>query len=68
MGAPVTVKGRIDLIEKEEKIIKRLLNVLNHFGLDAQLQFSGGWVRDKLFGKDCHDIDIILDNMLGREF
>ncbi|KAF6173471.1 hypothetical protein GIB67_027166 [Kingdonia uniflora] len=59
---------KIDLNEKEEKIFKRLLQVVEHFKLETQLRVAGGWVRDKLLGKECHDIDIALDNMLGREF
>lgn len=63
-----TVKERIDLTKKEEKIFQRLLDVIRHFKLETQLRVAGGWVRDKLLGKDCYDIDIALDNMLGREF
>ena len=29
---------------------------------------AGGWVRDKLLGKDSDDIDIALDDMYGEEF
>uniref|UniRef100_A0A804JHX9 Poly A polymerase head domain-containing protein n=1 Tax=Musa acuminata subsp. malaccensis TaxID=214687 RepID=A0A804JHX9_MUSAM len=68
MEAPFTVKERIDLTKKEEKIFQRLLDVIRHFKLETQLRVAGGWVRDKLLGKDCYDIDIALDNMLGREF
>eukprot|EP00898_Chlorokybus_atmophyticus_P008259 jgi/Chlat1/8434/Chrsp80S07921 len=39
-----------------------------HFGLKTQLRVAGGWVRDKLLGRESHDIDIALDDMLGREF
>lgn len=62
------MKEKIELTEKEERIFKRLLEVLKHFELETQLRVAGGWVRDKLLGKDCYDIDIALDNMLGREF
>nr|XP_010930817.1 putative CCA tRNA nucleotidyltransferase 2 [Elaeis guineensis] len=68
MEAHLVVKERIDLTEKEEKIFRRLLDVVRHFKLETQLRVAGGWVRDKLLGKDCYDIDIALDNMLGREF
>ncbi|WOL11157.1 hypothetical protein Cni_G19918 [Canna indica] len=68
MEAPLMVKEKIDLSEKEEKIFGRLLDVVRHFKLETQLRVAGGWVRDKLLGKDCYDIDIALDNMLGREF
>ncbi|KAM0940516.1 putative CCA tRNA nucleotidyltransferase [Dioscorea sansibarensis] len=63
-----SVKETIDLTEKEEKIFRRLLEVIRHFALDTQLRVAGGWVRDKLLGKECYDIDIALDNMLGQEF
>ncbi|CAA0809892.1 Polynucleotide adenylyltransferase family protein [Striga hermonthica] len=64
----VHVKDRIDLTAKEEQIFDRLLQVLRHFNLQTQLRVAGGWVRDKLLGKECYDIDIALDNMLGKEF
>ncbi|CAK9313316.1 unnamed protein product [Citrullus colocynthis] len=64
----VQVKDNIELTETEEKIFHRLLGTLRHFNLQTQLRVAGGWVRDKLLGKDCYDIDIALDNMLGSEF
>ncbi|XP_068640395.1 tRNA nucleotidyltransferase cca2-like [Aristolochia californica] len=66
--AIVQVKENIALTEKEKKIFNRLIDVLRHFKLETQLRVAGGWVRDKLLGKECYDIDIALDNMLGREF
>ncbi|KAK9023715.1 hypothetical protein V6N11_003918 [Hibiscus sabdariffa] len=67
-AACVEVKERIELTETEKKIFDRLLNTLRHFNLQTQLRVAGGWVRDKLLGKECYDIDIALDNMLGSEF
>ncbi|KAK4413316.1 CCA tRNA nucleotidyltransferase, mitochondrial [Sesamum alatum] len=64
----VHVKDHVDLTAKEKQIFDRLLQVLRHFNLQTQLRVAGGWVRDKLLGKECYDIDIALDNMLGREF
>jgi tRNA nucleotidyltransferase/poly(A) polymerase len=32
------------------------------------LRVAGGWVRDKLIGKESNDIDIALDDMYGEEF
>jgi tRNA nucleotidyltransferase/poly(A) polymerase len=37
-------------------------------GLTTTLRCAGGWVRDKLMGRQSLDIDIALDNMLGKEF
>lgn len=64
----ITGKDWVDLTANEELIFDRLLQVVRHFSLQTQLRVAGGWVRDKLLGKECKDIDIALDNMLGREF
>ncbi|CAI9754313.1 unnamed protein product [Fraxinus pennsylvanica] len=64
----VNVRDQIDLTAKEKQIFDRLLEVLRHFNLQTQLRVAGGWVRDKILGKECYDIDIALDNMLGKEF
>ncbi|KAL9317742.1 hypothetical protein ACSQ67_014259 [Phaseolus vulgaris] len=62
------VRDRIDLSDIERSIFDRLLATLRHFHLETQLRVAGGWVRDKLLGKECYDIDIALDNMMGTEF
>ncbi|KAJ8643015.1 hypothetical protein MRB53_004763 [Persea americana] len=68
MADSVHVKDKIDVTNEEEEVFQLLLNVLQHSNLDTQLRVAGGWVRDKLLGTDCHDMDIMVDNMLGREF
>ncbi|KAL8234125.1 hypothetical protein R6Q59_020225 [Mikania micrantha] len=67
-SVPVVVKENIVLTDKEKQIFDRLCQVLHHFSLETKLRVAGGWVRDKLLGKECYDIDIALDDMLGREF
>ncbi|XP_057743293.1 tRNA nucleotidyltransferase cca2-like isoform X2 [Arachis stenosperma] len=62
------VRDKIELSDIEHRIFDRLLATLRHFNLQTQLRVAGGWVRDKLLGKDCYDIDIALDNMMGTEF
>ncbi|XP_061366581.1 tRNA nucleotidyltransferase cca2-like isoform X1 [Gastrolobium bilobum] len=62
------VRDKIELSDTEKSIFDRLLATLRHFQLQTQLRVAGGWVRDKLLGKDCYDIDIALDNMMGAEF
>eukprot|EP00899_Mesostigma_viride_P012709 jgi/Mesvir1/21439/Mv20907-RA.1 len=56
------------LTNDEERIFKTLLDVINHFGLSTQPRAAGGWVRDKLLGRTSSDIDIALDDMLGKQF
>jgi tRNA nucleotidyltransferase (CCA-adding enzyme) len=36
--------------------------------LKTTLRVAGGWVRDKLMGKESDDIDIAVDDMTGKEF
>ncbi|KAL2949132.1 hypothetical protein AAZX31_20G161500 [Glycine max] len=62
------IRDKIDLSDIERRIFDRLLATLRHFHLQTQLRVAGGWVRDKLLGKECYDIDIALDNMMGTEF
>lgn len=32
------------------------------------MRFTGGWVRDKLLGGECHDIDVGINKMTGFDF
>lgn len=54
--------------DKEKNLFYLLCQVIAHFNLETQLRVAGGWVRDKLLGQECNDIDIAIDNMLGRDF
>jgi tRNA nucleotidyltransferase (CCA-adding enzyme) len=33
-----------------------------------ELRWTGGWVRDKLLGKDSNDIDVAINKMTGYQF
>ncbi|KAI4320189.1 hypothetical protein MLD38_033695 [Melastoma candidum] len=65
---PIHVKEMIELNPKEKQIFDRLLAAVRHFDLPVQLRVAGGWVRDKLLGKECYDIDIALNDMSGESF
>eukprot|EP00981_Chlorochromonas_danica_P003315 scaffold644_cov168-Ochromonas_danica.AAC.7 len=58
----------ISLTTEEEKLFGLLLGCLSHFKKTTTLRVAGGWVRDKLLGKESHDIDIALDDLSGLDF
>lgn len=59
---------RIELSDNEQAIFGFLLDVLKNSGLQTELRVAGGWVRDKLMGKESDDIDIALEGMTGEDF
>lgn len=66
--------GDIQLTNTENHICS-LLNdfclLYNHDKQDADklvLRITGGWVRDRLLGKESHDIDIAINNLSGEQF
>ncbi|KAG0262642.1 CCA tRNA nucleotidyltransferase, mitochondrial [Mortierella polycephala] len=62
----------IRLTNREAKICSVLDQVAKRYEADGgkkvQLRIAGGWVRDKLLGLSCHDLDIGVDTMMGYEF
>eukprot|EP00897_Mesotaenium_endlicherianum_P000748 jgi/Mesen1/10674/ME000009S10466 len=62
------VKEIVELTEIEQRIFSTLMETVRENKLKTQLRVAGGWVRDKLLGRDCYDIDIALDDVMGREF
>lgn len=62
------VHDHVTLTPDEQELFDTLLGAAEHAGTNTVLRAAGGWVRDKLLGKDSPDIDIALDNMLGKDF
>ena len=62
------MSGTITLTERESEIFAILRKTLDHGSLKTTLRCAGGWVRDKLLNLESDDIDIALDDMLGKEF
>jgi tRNA nucleotidyltransferase (CCA-adding enzyme) len=52
----------------EEEIFNVLREAVKAKTPDTTLRVAGGWVRDKLLGKESSDIDISPDNMSGEAF
>jgi len=60
-------KSDIPLTPKEKNIFEFLKQVKKDYGLNIQMRVAGGWIRDKLLGKESDDIDIAID-MPGYDF
>ena len=58
----------ISLTEQESSLFSFLLETLEENGRSTVIRVAGGWVRDKLLGKESNDIDIALDDMMGKDF
>ena len=58
----------VHLTEQEKELFAVLKAVVAHSSPSTVLRCAGGWVRDKLLGKDSHDIDIALSDKKGAEF
>lgn len=57
-----------NLTPHERQVFDLLMQVVKNKSPDTTLRAAGGWVRDKLMGKESHDIDIAVDNMSGAQF
>ena len=67
-GEEETKCREISLTVQEQKLFRTLMQIVQENQLNTKLRVAGGWVRDKLLGKDSDDIDIALDDMYGEEF
>ena len=71
MGLPTPT---IELTSEEESVRQLLVDAAAHIdtelpaGEPLTLRFTGGWVRDKLLGEQCHDIDVGINKMTGFNF
>ena len=56
------------LNETEKECFSIILNILKKYNLTSTIcRVAGGWVRDKLLGKESDDIDIALSDMKGSK-
>lgn len=64
---------KIVLNETESKIRNLLIDFCNHHNQISgasplELRITGGWVRDKLLGKESNDLDIAVNTVSGEDF
>jgi len=64
---PIKIRP-IQLNETEKKICDLLKEVVAEGNLPTTMRIAGGWVRDKLLGLSSGDIDIALDDCMGKPF
>ncbi|KAF9229680.1 hypothetical protein BS17DRAFT_744049 [Gyrodon lividus] len=66
------VHKEIRLTDAEDKLCNLLDEFTQHLkeeeGIVTACRINGGWVRDKLLGHDCNDVDICLADMMGIPF
>ena len=61
--------NNINLNIKINELENKIFNFfLSHNFQNTTFRVAGGWVRDKLLGKNSEDIDITLDNISGQEY
>ncbi|WZZ07788.1 hypothetical protein YC2023_093709 [Brassica napus] len=64
----VELRERIHVTENEREVFDLLLRAVGSFSPETKLRVAGGWVRDKLLGKESNDIDLAIEKMLARKF
>lgn len=69
-----SIKQVVDLNETEQKIKNLLVSFCDEYNHlvtpeeQLELRITGGWVRDKLLGKESHDLDIAINILSGEDF
>lgn len=63
---PPDIKVPLDPIE--EKIFMFLRSCISSQPKPVELRVAGGWIRDKLLGKQSKDLDITVQGMTGTQF
>jgi tRNA nucleotidyltransferase/poly(A) polymerase len=58
----------IVLNETEQRLFAELVQYNKLHGKKVTLRVAGGWVRDKLMGNECSDVDIAIDVVSGASF
>ena len=70
MQKEAIVKPEINITPFEAQLFNKIKEARDRAGLKGKVEVraAGGWVRDKLMGKESKDIDFALTNMTGAQF
>eukprot|EP00918_Siedleckia_nematoides_P030708 GHVU01066509.1.p1 GENE.GHVU01066509.1~~GHVU01066509.1.p1 ORF type:complete len:673 (+),score=112.25 GHVU01066509.1:179-2020(+) len=52
----------------EHDVFDQMLQFVRETKVNTVMRVAGGWVRDKLLGKPCHDVDVAVDDCSGTDF
>jgi tRNA nucleotidyltransferase (CCA-adding enzyme) len=61
------MKNKIELNSDEKELFDILKKIISKVSPGTTLRVAGGWVRDKLLGKESDDIDFMVDNASGEK-
>lgn len=61
-------RKKVQVLAEEKKVFNKILEYNKYAGAGIIFRVAGGWVRDRLLGIECHDIDIAIDKASGAVF
>ncbi|KAF8822584.1 tRna nucleotidyltransferase/poly(A) polymerase family protein, partial [Cardiosporidium cionae] len=64
----VAVSVAISLTESEKEFFSLLERFHEAMCPHAVIRVAGGWIRDKLLGKNCSDVDLVVNHTTGTNF
>lgn len=61
------MEKEINLTPDEKELFDTIRQIVGKVSPGTTLRVAGGWVRDKLLGKESDDIDFMVDNVSGEK-
>ncbi len=68
LTAQILPNVKIELDATESKIFNVLREASKEMPGQPVVRVAGGWIRDKLLGRNSKDIDVTVSNMTGEQF